>query len=335
MVMKTVRKKLPIVLAMITSLSVCASIFTQEPNSQKPDGPVVRLSLIVTDRSKHSLDDLDKDSISILEDKIPQTVSMFSKDERPVDYALVIDTSGSFRKLLDTALDAARLIIDSNHDLDETFIERFISSDKIETVQEFTPDKAVLLRSLRTLYVEGGQSAVIDGVYEAASHTADYRPGTRERRKALVLVSDGEDRASYYTENQLIQLLRKNDVQVFIIGIVAQLDDRPRPIGVDPRGKAEKLLQRIAQETGGRVFFPRNTNELTQAAREIVHDLHTQYLIGYQSTNTNSKENFRNVEVKIAEAPGRGKITAITRPGYFVNPPDASGKEKDKKKPRG
>jgi Ca-activated chloride channel family protein len=322
-------------LGIIMCLSLCAPIFAQEQSPQKQDGPAVRLSLIVADRSKHSLDDLNKDSISVWEDKIPQTVSLFSKDERPVDYALVIDTTGSFRKLLDAALETARLIVSNNRDLDETFIERFISSDKVETVREFTSDKTELLKSLRTLYVEGGQSAVIDAVYEAASHTADYRSSTNDRRRALVLLSDGEDRASYYTENTLIQMLREKDVQVFVIGIVAQLDDRPRPVGLDPREKAEKLLQRLAQETGGRVFFPKTTNELTQAAREIVHDLHAQYLIGYQSTNTNNKENFRKVEVKIAEAPGRDKPTAITRPGYFVNPPDASTKEKDKKKPKG
>jgi Ca-activated chloride channel family protein len=277
---------------------------------------------------------LNKDSISILEDKVPQTVSLFSRDDRPVDYGLVIDTSGSFRKLLDAAVETARFLVSNNRDLDETFIERFISSDKVETVQEFTSDKTEMLKSLRTLYIEGGQSAVIDAVYVAATHTAEHRPGTNERRKALVLVSDGEDRASYYTENQLVQLLREKDVQVFVIGIVAQLDDRPRPVGLDPRGKAEKLLTRLAQETGGRVFFPKTTNELREAAGEIVHDLHTQYLVGYQSTTPNSKENFRKVEVKIAEAPGRDKPTAITRPGYFVNPPDASVKEKDKKKPK-
>jgi Ca-activated chloride channel homolog len=333
--METVRKKLPILLVISTCLSLCTSIFAQEQSPQKQAGPAVRFSLIITDRSKHSVDDLTRDSISILEDKVPQTVSLFSKDDRPVDYAVVIDTTGSFRKLLDAAVETARFLVSNNRDLDETFIERFISSDKIETIQEFTSDKTQLLKGLRTLYVEGGQSAVIDGVYEAASHTADYHPATPERRKALVLISDGEDRASYYTENQLVQLLREKDVQVFAIGIVAQLDDRPRSVGLDPKDKAEKLLTLIARETGGRVFFPKTTNELRQAASEIVRDLHTQYLIGYQSTNTNSKETFRKVEVKIAEAPGRDKPTAITRPGYFVNPPDTSAKEKDKKKPKG
>lgn len=331
--MKALRKQFPILLAIVSCLFLCAPIFAQEQSPQKQAGPAVRFSLIVTDRSKHSVDDLTKDSISILEDKVPQTVSLFSKDDRTVDYALVIDTSGSFRKLLDAAAETARFLVNNNRDLDETFIERFISSDKIETIQEFTSDKTQLLRGLRTLYVEGGQSAVIDGVYEAASHTADHHPAAPERRKALVLISDGEDRASYYTENQLVQLLREKDVQVFVIGIVAQLDDRPRSVGLDPKDKAEKLLTLIARETGGRVFFPKTTNELRQAASEIVHDLHLQYLISYQSTTISSKENFRKVEVKITEAPGRDKPTAIARPGYFVNPPNPIGN--DTKKPKG
>ena len=333
--MKYFRKNLPMLLVIIPCLSLRAAISAQEQSPKKQDGPAVRLSLIVTDRSGHSLDGLNKDSISILEDKIPQTVSLFSKDERPVDYGLVIDNTGSFRKLLDAALETARFLVSNNRDLDETFIERFISSNKIETVHEFTSDKTELVKSLRTLYVEGGQSAVIDGVYEAASHISDYRAGTNERRKALVLISDGEDRASYYTENQLMQLLREKDVQVFVIGIVTQLEERPGPVGLDPKGKAEKLLTLMARETGGRVFFPRTTDELRQSASEIVHDLHAQYLIGYESTTSNSKENFRKVEVKIAEAPGSDKPTAIARPGYFVNPPDATGKGKDMKKSKG
>ena len=334
--MESLRKHLPVSLLTAAFLSVFVPIFVPAQSAQEPAGPTVRLSLIATDRSKHSLDGLNKESISILEDKIPQSISLFAKDERPVDYGLVIDNTGSFRNLLNAAVETAQFLVSNNRDNDETFIERFISSNKIQTVQEFTADKTELVKSLRTLYVEGGQSAVIDGVYEAAKHISDYRAGTKERRKALVLISDGEDRASYYSDNQLMQLLREKEVQVFVIGIVTQLEVRPgAPTGLDPRGKAEKLLTLMARETGGRAFFPRTTDELRHAASEIVHDLRAQYLIGYQSTTPNSKENFRKVEVTIAEAPGGDRPSAITRPGFFVNPPSSTAKEKDKKKSKG
>jgi Ca-activated chloride channel homolog len=329
--MKTVRKKLLILLVMITCLSLCESIFAQEPSTQKQSNPLVKLSLIVADRSNHSLDDVKKDEIQIFEDKIPQTVSLFAKDERPVDYGVAIDSSGSLRTLFGAVIGAAKLIVSNNRDGDEVFLERFISADKIETIQEFTSDKARLIKGLDSLYIEGGQSAVVDGVYLAVKHVAEHRPDPN-RRRALVLLTDGEDRQSYYTDSQLLQLIRGQDAQVFVIGIVAQLDDRPRNVGRSPREKAENLMRALAQETGGRVFFPKNTNELGQAVAEIVHDLHGQYMIGYQSTGNDSKDNFRTVEVKISEAPGREKLTAVTRPGYFLNPPTVSSEETDKKK---
>ena len=94
----------------------------------------------------------------------------------------------------------SKTIINSNKKGDETFLERFISSDKIETIQDFTASKDALMDGLDTLYIEGGQTAVIDGVYLAAEHVADYKKGGDDdrRRRALIVVTDGEDRASYY-----------------------------------------------------------------------------------------------------------------------------------------
>jgi Ca-activated chloride channel family protein len=221
--MKTSQRRFRNLWVAIILLALFALTAAQEPSPQKQNGFTVKLSLIVTDRSRHALDDLSKDSIQIIEDKVPQTASLFSKDDRPVDYGLVIDNTGSFRKLIGASLQAAKLIISNNRDVDETFIERFTSADKIETVQEFTADKSMLLKSLDTLYIEGGQSAVHDAIYLAVKHVAEHRPGP-DRRQALVLLTDGEDRASYYTESQLLQLLRGKNVQVFVIGIVAQLE---------------------------------------------------------------------------------------------------------------
>lgn len=324
--LRTILKSLTII-----SLASSGLAQTQEQSPPKWTGPTVKLSLIVTDHSNHSLDDLNKEQIQILEDKMPQTISVFAKDERPVDYGLAIDTSGSSRNSIGAMLGAAKLIVNNNRDEDEIFIERFISSDKIETIEEFTSDKAELIKGLNSLYVEGGQSAVIDGVYLAVKHVAEYRPGP-ERRHALVVLTDGEDLQSYYTASQLLQSIGEMDVQVFVIGIVAQLDDRSRTVGLSLRERAEKLLKTLARETGGRVFFPKNTSDLGKAVAEIVHDLHGQYVIGYLSTVYDSTDNFRTVEVRISDDPGRGKLAAITRPGYFVNPPQPSVKETDQKK---
>lgn len=313
---------------MMTGLLFCLTALAQEPSTQPPAGPAVRLSLIVTDRANHSINDVSKDQIQVLEDKIPQTVSLFSKDDRGVTYGLAIDTSGSLRSVLGSIIEAARLIINNNRSVDETFIERFISSDKIETVMDFTSDKDKLLKSVEKLKVEGGQSAVNDAVYLAVRHTAGHQSGL-DRRHALVLITDGEDRASYYSEDQLFELVRASDVQIFVIGIVTQL--KTEGVTTDARGKAERFLNRLSMETGGRAFFPKNMDELRRFVTEIVRDLQMQYVIGYQSTGNTNKANFRSVEIKMNETPSRDALTPITRLGYFVIPPDANPEEFYKK----
>jgi Ca-activated chloride channel homolog len=323
-------------LAALGFLSQCAGVGAQAPASAVPSAtamPLTRLSLIVTDRSHHWVDDLSRDAVEIIENNHPQTITLFSKDNRPISYALAIDNSGSFKPLLQDVVAAAKFVINRNAAQDETFIERFISSDKVETIQEFTSEKAELIDALDSLYVEGGQSAVIDGAYLAVKHVADRNSASGpERRHALVLLTDGEDRNSYYTETQLVQLIRANDVQVFVVGIIDLLDNRPSAAGVSPSEKAEMLLTTVARESGGRVFFPKNTKEVQQAIGEIVHDLHEQYIVGYQSTDSGNRDKFRKLAIKIRETPGSEKLTAVTRSGYFVNPPDLDDRSKKKRK---
>src|SRR5438552_17378489 len=196
-------------------------------------------------------------------------------------YGLAVDTSGSLRPAFEQVLNAAKAIINSNKRGDETFLERFISSDKIETVQDFTANRDALMDGLDNLNIEGGQTAVIDGVYLAAEHVAEYKKGGDDdrRRRALIVVTDGEDRSSYYNELQLFQRLREEDVQIYVIGFVNELDAERGFIRKSPKDKAVNLINRLASETGGRAFFPQSISELPQIADEIVHDLRTQYVL--------------------------------------------------------
>src|SRR6185503_4516265 len=127
--------------------------------------PRVKLGILVTDKSNHSVDDIKQDTVQVLEDKVPQTISSFARDERPVDYAVVIDTAQAFKYLLVSAIETAKVLIRNNRPTDETFIDRFVSSSVIDTVQEFTSDQPKLLDALGSLYVDEGQSAVVDAVY--------------------------------------------------------------------------------------------------------------------------------------------------------------------------
>ena len=316
----------------IVSLASCRLLIAQQVTTPPP-APVttVNLSLIVTDREKHSRDDVTKEDVQLFEDGIAQTISTITKEEKPVNYVIAIDTSGSFRSLLPGILTGARLLLEGNKANDETMLIRFISNDKIEPVEKFTADKSKLVEDLKYFKIEMGQSAVIDAIYVAVQAAAEHKSSDPSIRRAVVLFSDGEDRASYYTTDQLVKILRARNVQVFVVGVVAQLDGNRGLVRPSPKERAEKLLNRVALETGGRVFFPKNMNELAEAMGEINHDLHAQYLITYESKNNKISDNYRKIEVKMIESPGRESFKVITRPGYFIKPPDLDEKEKKNK----
>jgi len=318
-----------IISAVLCVLLFCCILAAQNPPvNTNPPGRLIKLNLIVTDHANHAVDDVKKDDVQVLENDKPQTIASFEKDARPVSYVLAIDNSGSFKNILPQILaDSARLV-GQNHDLDETMLIRFISSNKIEKVQDFTRDKAELLSGLKLLRIEGGQSAVIDAIYIAVQSAAQYKPNDSSLHRAVVVVSDGEDRASYYTKDQLINLLRVSDVQVFIVGVVAQLDSDSSLTRLNPRQRAINLLTSIADESGGLLFIPNNTEQFAAAIDEVAHDLRTQYLIGYETQDVN--ESFHKIRVRIDKSANREKRIATTRSGYFINPPDPEGKKKKK-----
>src|SRR5437763_2285531 len=287
---------------------------------------LVTLHVRVIDRNNHPINNIRKDDFKVLEDNVPQPIFSFTEEEVPVIYGLAVDTSGSLRPQFNQVVDAAKTIINSNKKGDETFLERFISSDKIETIQDFTPSKDALMDGLDTLYIEGGQTAVIDGVYLAAEHVAGYQKGGDDdkRRRALIVVTDGEDRASYYQESQLFQTLREEDVQIFVIGFVNELDADKGLIRKSPRDKAVTLLNKLASETGGHAFFPQSISELPQIANEIVRDLRTQYVISYDPTNKAHDGSYRAIKVLLDQPTGSDKLIALTRPGRTAPRPGAT-----------
>src|SRR3989441_3683035 len=297
-----------------------------ENSTLKIDTELVTLHVRVIDRNNHPINSLRKDEFKILENGEAQPIFSFTREEVPVIYGLAVDTSGSLRPAFEQVLNAAKAIINSNKRGDETFLERFISSDKIETVQDFTANKDALLDGLDSLYIEGGQTAVIDGVYLTAEHVAEYKKGGDDdrRRRALIVVTDGEDRAIYYPETELFKRLREEDVQIYVIGFVNELDVEKGFIRKSPRDKAVNLINKLASDTGGRAFFPQSIAELPQIANEIVRDLRTQYVISYDPTNKAHDGTYRAIKVIVDQPTGGDKRIALTRPGRTAPRPGAT-----------
>jgi Ca-activated chloride channel family protein len=287
----------------------------------------VTLSVRVIDRSNRPIDNVSKDAFHVFENGVSQPVEQFTKEEVPISYGLAVDTSLSLRNQIQSVIDAAKTIINSNRKGDETFIERFISSDKINIEKDFTANKDELLESVDNLYLEGGQTAVIDGVYLAAEHVAEHKKGddSDRRRRALIVITDGEDRHSFYTEPQLMQRLREEDVQIYVIGFVNELEKESGFIKKSPREKSMALINKFASETGGRAFFPQSLAELPEIANSIIRDMRTQYVLAYNPTNKDRDGSYRAIRVSVDDGPQHDKRIALTRSGRVAGRDTAPG----------
>ena len=300
---------------------------TPTPPEEFSEGEIVRvdtelvtLNVRVIDRNNRPIDNVGVKDLHVFEDGVEQPLEFFTREEVPISYGLAVDTSGSLRSQLQSVIDAGKTIVNSNRPGDETFLVRFISSDKIETVQDFTASKDLLIDGLDSLYVEGGQTAVIDAVYLSAERIAEYKKGddNDRRRRALIVVTDGEDRVSFYKQEQLFARLREADVQIYVIGFINELDKEGGFIRKSPRDRAVNLINKLASETGGRAFFPQSLSDLPQIATEIVRDLRTQYVLAYNPTNKARDGSYRAIKVAVSDAPSHDKRIALTRSGRIA-----------------
>jgi Ca-activated chloride channel homolog len=283
------------------------------------ESDLVNLSVRVVDRNGRVQADVKPQEFKVFEDGVAQKIEFVSVEEVPVNYGMVIDNSGSLRSQLEKVIEAGKILVNANKPEDETFIVRFISSDKITVEQDFTANKNLLNETLDELYVEGGATAVIDAVILAAEKASEYEKSTRaedRKRRALILVTDGEDRSSYYKEEQLFAKLREADVQIYPIGFVNELEDNKSLFKKGERGKAVALLERLAKESGGKAYFPNSIAELPDIARDITREMRTQYIVSYAPTNDKRDGTFRTIRVQVNDDAKRGKRIAVTRPGY-------------------
>lgn len=297
---------------------------TPTPPEEFGEGEVVRvdtelvtLNVRVIDRNNRPIGDIREQELHVYEGGVEQPIVFFSREEVPISYGMAVDNSGSLRSQLQSVIDAGKTIINSNRPGDETFIIRFVDTEKIELKQDFTSNKDSLIDTLDEFFIEGGSTAIIDAVYLAAEHAGEYKKGddNDRRRRALIVITDGEDRDSKYSQEQLFARLRESDVQIYVIGFVNELDNDGGLIRKSSRGRAVSLINKLASETGGRAFFPQSVSELPEISNEIIRDMRTQYILAYSPTNKARDGTYRAIKVSVADTAGRDKRIALTRSG--------------------
>ena len=185
------------------------------------------------------------------------------------------------------------------------------SKTQPELLEEFTTNIGDVVDTLQGL-IASQQTAMLDALYVGADYAS--KEGNN-RRKAIVIVTDGIDKDSYYKFNEVVNHLRETDVQVYLIGFTNDLSkDGAWVFGKSDKEKAENLLKQLAEETGGKAFFPKELSEVHTIAQQISTDLRTQYSIGYYPSNSKKDGTFRSVKVNVNA--GNRRLVARTRNGY-------------------
>jgi VWFA-related protein len=232
----------------------------------------------------------------------PQSITSLERQELPLIYALAVDSSGSMRTIFSDIKGSAKSIVTQNNPNDEMILLSFVSKDNIKATKDFSSDKDSLVKLIDSLAVEGGATALIDAIYEAAKRVAENkRNDPVSFRRAVVVITDGEDRESNYKENELLELVKKENIQVFFVGLVNELDDSSCLNCTSTKEKAKKFIKKITEASGGAVIVPKKINNLPEAANQIMPLVRTQYLITYASPSDTSKYNSQNIEVKLSK----------------------------------
>jgi Ca-activated chloride channel family protein len=297
----------PIFLLAIIVVSVSAG-FAQAAPAAPSSERLIKFNVIVTDRLDRAVDDVRKEDLQVTENGASQTLMHFARDERPLTVGFVIDASGSVRRILNYLIDSAKLAAEGLKPGDEAFVARFVGPETFQIKEPMTGDRDSVVDALDDIYVEGGQTAVHDALDKALTYLEENRSGdAKARRSVLVLVTDGEDRASKIKDAKAILVrARQSDVQIFVLGLT-------KFSGLQSSGsKATSLLTGLSEQSGGRAFFPESASGLPDVARELARELHTQFTLGYVDDKGAGSE--RRVQVKWVGQNDAGKRKVIVRP---------------------
>jgi Ca-activated chloride channel family protein len=268
----------------------------------------IKVNVLVLDRSRHSIRTLPQSAFRLFEDDKNQPISFFSAEELPLKYGVLVDNTGSIRPRINEIREAARIVIGNHKPDDSAFIVSM--SDGGATVSiGWTSDKKALIDTIDSLKAPSGATRLLDAMYKCSELIAEAKPALN--RRALILISDGLDNGSSHKLDNLLRRLTHDDVQVYAVGFVPPLDASGL-FRVSPRERSMDLLERISEETGGRVFFPKSSDELRIYANNILDSIRSEIVLGYVPTIPMDKDSYRKVSVKV-EAPGADKYQVISR----------------------
>jgi len=304
----------------------------QQPQKSQTTIPVtvnlVDVLFTVLDRRNKLVPDLGKQDFKVLDDNIPQDIRYFSRQsDLPLRIGMLMDTSNSIRDRLKFEQDAANNFLFSvlRRNKDQAFVMTF--DDEPQLLQGFTGDTGSLRdHILRTR--AGGGTAVYDAIYDACTTQLNHPPrpaGDQPDvvRRVMILISDGEDNLSTHTRAEAIEMAQRTSVVIYTISTSTQwvtLDDPSKERTGNRKYHltgGDKILQDLADETGGRAFYPYHVDDLDQSFQDIGEELRNQYSIAYNPTNHSLDGRYHNIKIDVPDHKG---YQVRARRGYYARP---------------
>jgi Ca-activated chloride channel family protein len=279
-------------------------------HSEQEKVRLVLLPTVVTNRRGKIITNLEPTDFRLYEDYVPQRIRYFSKEAKePISIAFLLDISGSMRQVgkLDEAKQAIRIFVDALNPRDRFGLICF-ADDQVAWITEFTTDRRTFLRRLQVQEAYG-QTALFDAVAATPRLVDEKLAG----RKAIVLITDGDDNASRLNTFKAVQLARSVNVPIYTIGF-ASMAERFRLKGSSDPDLV--VLRRFAAETGGTLFPVRDPDDLKEAVLQIQRELRFQYVIGYHPTRKTWDGSFRRIKLDST----RAHLRVRTRSGYYALP---------------
>jgi Ca-activated chloride channel family protein len=269
------------------------------------DVDLVLVPVTITDPMNRLVTGLDKDNFSVFEGKDQQEIKHFSSEDAPVSLGVIFDMSGSMSSKIERAREAVVEFFKTANPQDEFFMITF--ADKPEEISDFTQSVEDIQGKL--IYtVPKGRTALLDAIYLGVSKMRQ----AKYPKKSLLIISDGGDNHSRYTEGEIKSLVKEADVLIYAIGIY----DRYMPTPEEQMGPA--LLTDVTELTGGRAFTIDNPNDLGDVATKIGIELRNQYLLGYRPKNPTHDGKWRKIKVKLIPPKGLPPLRVYAKTGYYA-----------------
>ena len=295
----------------LTALALPA--LAQTPQAPPPtfgvEIEVINLNVSVTDGRGHYVTNLSDKNFAVFEDGVRQELSLYTHENLPISLALLLDTSASMDEKLATAQEAGVRFIKTLRAQDLAQVTQF--NERTSVLQDYTAEHALLESALRRTNASG-PTALHNALYVTLRDLSKQKKAGELRRRAIVLLSDGEDTASLVSDDQVIDLARKTEIAIYAISLrPSRASDRERL----EFSQAVHLLTTLCRDTGGQLFMPSSISELDSVYEQIADELRTQYNLGYVSSNKRRDGKWRRIVVRV---PDRTELMVRHKLGYFA-----------------